>query len=164
MIKLLATTALLTLAANAALAANNIDLITTSDTANVALLDIEGNGNTLSIVQDSAGFVSGNTLTLSIKGDFNGGPLGSEFSGDALMPGLEPGTISQHGSGNSISMDVLGSNNLFAIAQSGIGNIVTASITGVANQASIYQAGNNNVVGFSQSGIGNIVSVTQTSW
>lgn len=164
MIRLLAATALLALATNVAQAANDIDLVTTDDTVNIALLDIEGDANTLRIVQDSAGFSSGNTLTLSIKGDFNGGPLGSKFSGAALMPGLEPGTISQEGSQNSISMDVLGSSNLFSVAQNGIGNIVTASITGNANQASIYQAGNNNVVGFSQSGIGNIVSVTQTSW
>lgn len=164
MTKFLATAALLAFAVNAAHAANDIHLITTDETANAAFLDVEGNGNTLSIVQDNSGYASGNTLNLSITGNFNGGPLGSKFSGAALVAGLEPGTISQQGSENSISMDVLGSGNLFAVAQRGVANIVTASIAGTSNQSSIYQAGNNNVVGFSQSGMGNIVSVTQTSW
>ena len=160
----IAALAAVAFSAQAAQAANDIHLLAVDTIANTALLQIDGNQNRLQIMQDSSGFSSGNTLTLTIKGDLNGGPLASRFTGAALLPGLEPGSITQTGQGNSIAMDVLGSNNLFAVAQNGTGNIVTASITGLANQASVSQVGNNNVAGFSQSGIGNIVSITQRSW
>jgi len=166
MIKYLAVATLagLALSSHAALAANNIDLLTVDETANTAHYQVDGDNNRLQIMQDSSGFSSGNTLTLAIKGDLNGGPLRARFSGAALLPGLQPGSIVQRGEGNSIAMEVLGSNNLFAVAQNGSGNMLTASIVGSANQASVSQVGNANVASFSQNGTGNIVSIMQRSW
>jgi hypothetical protein len=159
-----ATFAAVVLSAPAAQAANDINLLTVNTVDNKALVKIDGSNNNLQIMQDSSGFASGNMLTLTIKGDLNGGPLASQFTGAALLPGLKPGSIMQKGQGNSIAMDIVGSKNLFAVAQNGTGNIVAASITGLANQASVSQIGNNNVAGFSQNGNGNIVSIMQRSW
>jgi hypothetical protein len=156
--------AALLLSGPAAQAANDIKLLTVDTVDNTALLQIAGSDNRVQIMQDSAGFTTGNRLTLTIKGDLNGGPLASQFTGAALLPGLTPGSILQKGQGNSIAMDVTGSKNLFAVAQNGSGNIVAASIAGLANQASVSQVGNNNVAGFSQHGNGNIVSIMQRSW
>jgi hypothetical protein len=160
---LLAAAALFAWPAQGALAANDINILTMDDVSNVLRLHIEGDNNALQIDQENPGGPA-NSITLNIEGDLNGGPLGARFTGAALTPGLQPGTLVQKGYGNSISFDVTGSSNLFAVAQLGNRNMVTASISGSANQASIMQVGNGNVAGFSQAGIGNTVSIMQRSW
>jgi hypothetical protein len=148
----------------AAHAANEWVLMSNDNSLNSATVEVQGDSNTLHIVQDHLGAGGANTLSVTIDGDFNGGPLNAEFSGAALLPGLAPGSLIQRGYGNSMSFEVSGSHNLFAAAQIGNNNAILASITGTANQASVMQNGNNNFVAFSQNGIGNTVSVTQTSW
>jgi hypothetical protein len=145
-------------------AANESILMTNNAALNDAAVEIDGDFNRLVIAQDHAGGSAGNSISVNIKGDFNGGPTRAGFTGAALLPGLAPGSLTQHGYGNSMSFDVSGSNNLFAAAQTGSYNTIMASISGSANQASIAQTGNSNFVAFSQNGIGNTVSVTQTSW
>ena len=144
-------------------AINDFVLITNDPLQNVALLEVEGIGNVLRIDQQHGGGAA-NTVTLNIRGDFNGGAPGASFTGAALLPGLQPGSLVQRGNGNSMSFDVIGSHNLFAASQIGDSNIITGSISGSYNQASVMQAGNNNFVGFSQTGFNNTISVSQTSW
>lgn len=135
----------------------------TSD-ANVLTLDIAGDLNQLSIVQDFMGAGDGNTITASINGNRNGGPAGAQFTGVARNVGLAPGSLYQSGYDNHMDIDVNGSSNLFAFAQVGSHNSLTAQITGSYNQAAVYQSGVGNVVNFSQTGNGNMISVVQTSW
>jgi hypothetical protein len=148
----------------AAHAANDLALASNDNLLNSADIAILGNFNRLQIAQDHFGGGSGNTLSVSIDGDFNGGPADETFSGAALLPELAPGSLIQRGYGNSMSFDVSGSHNLFAAAQVGNNNTIMASIIGASNQASVMQSGNSNFVAFSQNGIGNTVSVMQTSW
>lgn len=145
-------------------ATNDLVLLSNDEFLNIVTSEIEGTGNRLVIDQHSTGQTPGNTITLDIDGDFNGGPLGSHFTGAALAPGLAPGSLTQIGFGNTMSFEVRGSYNLFAALQDGNDNVITGSIVGSNNQASVSQVGNNNFVGFSQTGIGNTVSITQTSW
>lgn len=145
-------------------AMNELILISSDPLQNVATLELTGSSNRLQIVQEHFGGGSGNSIALTIDGDFNGGPLGAEFTGAARLAGLQPGSLTQRGYGNSMTFDVIGSHNLFAAAQIGNNNVINAAITGSYNQASVMQVGNNNFVGFSQTGFGNTVSVMQTSW
>lgn len=148
----------------AAHAANDWILTSDDNLLNSATAKIEGDFNRLQIEQDHFGGVEGNMISVTIDGDFNGGPLDTKFTGAALLPGLAPGSLVQRGYGNSMSFDVSSSHNLFAAAQVGNNNTIMASITGTSNQASVMQTGNSNFVAFSQNGIGNTVSVMQTSW
>lgn len=152
------------MSATAATASNELVLLSERDFVNRADVTINGNDNRLVISQEHTGGGGANTITATINGDLNGGPLGASFTGAALRSGLRPGTLSQRGFDNSMTIEVNGSSNLFAFAQSGSGNVVRASITGHDNQAAVIQAGVNNFAAFSQNGIGNIVSITQQSW
>ncbi len=158
-----ATVALLAAAAPAS-AKNELVLLSDADLFNVATLAVEGTGNRLQILQEFSGSGAANTISVSIDGNGNGGPLGASFSGTALLPGLQPGSIFQSGFGNRIGVSVLGSDNLFAFSQAGSGNIVSANITGFRNEASVLQEGTGNQAHFSQNGIGNVVSIIQRSW
>jgi len=156
--------AALFLAPSAATAKNKLIVLNNDQFLNKAYVAVEGGSNALEIVQEHTGGAGANTLTAKINGDFNGGPLGSSFTGTAQSTGLRPGTLTQSGFNNSMNLAVNGSHNLFAFAQIGSGNVLHASVTGHSNQAAVLQSGNNNHAVFSQNGTGNLVSITQRSW
>lgn len=149
---------------SAAQAANEMILLDASDLTQVAVFNIEGNFNRLVIDQQLEAEGTGNTIEVSIEGNFNGGPEGSSFTGVAAELGISPGSLSQSGFGNQIGIEVSGERNLFAVAQTGSNNNVRGMIIGSDNQAAIMQQGMNNFVSFSQNGIGNMISVRQISW
>jgi hypothetical protein len=150
--------------ATGAMAANELILLTHDELRNRAVISMDGNANRLEITQEHTGGIGSNSITATINGDFNGGSPNAVFSGAALFTGLKPGTLTQSGHDNAMTIAVNGSSNLFAFAQNGSGNSLVASITGIGNQAAVVQTGVNNHAGFSQNGIGNIVSITQQSW
>lgn len=158
-----ACAAMLMSAGGASAVSNELVLLSGKQFLNSAEIVMEGDGNRLEISQEHA---SGglNTIIATIRGDLNGGPLGATFTGAARLTGLQPGTLTQSGFGNAMTVEVEGSGNLFAFAQIGNGNTLRASITGHSNQAAVLQTGMNNFASFSQHGIGNIVSITQHSW
>jgi hypothetical protein len=143
---------------------NSLSLMSEPELANVATLDVNGDYNRLQISQDFNGSGPGNSLSLRIDGDLNGGPLGTSFSAPLAAVGLSPGQISQSGSGNAMSIRVSGSGNLFAALQSGSSNMLTAAMIGHNNQASVAQYGSGNILSFTQNGTGNILSVVQRAW
>lgn len=145
-------------------ASNELVLLGTENPFNATVVDITGDSNRVTILQEHRGVGGANLLELSIKGDLNGGPLGEAFTAPVLTVGLEPGSLVQQGFGNRMSVEVSGTGNLFALAQIGSGNRLTASITGQRNQAAVLQVGNNNISSFSQNGTGNSVSIVQRSW
>ncbi len=148
----------------AAQASNELVILTQSELLNSTSLNVEGDFNRLEIVQEHSGGGGANVIDLTVRGDLNGGPLGSAFTGPALSTGLAPGTIVQRGFANAITATISGTGNLFAFAQIGSGNSLTASVTGNDNQAAVLQSGSNNHAGFTQSGIGNAISIVQKSW
>lgn len=148
----------------AAKASNDFLLLNPDDLVSQVVLDIDGDSNRLTIEQITPGEGLGNSLTVKITGDRNGGPIGSLFDAALASNGLAPGAISQNGFGNSVNLEVNGNDNLFAISQIGNNNAVVAQISGLDNQSSIVQSGNGNFTSFSQNGIGNMISVRQISW
>lgn len=159
-----AACAALLVSSTGALAKNELVLLTQDEFLNRAELSVIGNDNRLMISQEHTGGIGLNSITATINGDLNGGPLGARFTGAARLSGLMPGTLHQQGYGNTMSVSVDGTANLFAFAQVGSGNMLRASITGQGNQAAVMQTGIGNFASFSQNGIGNIVSITQNSW
>ena len=147
-----------------AVASNDMILLNPDDLSSRAILSIEGDYNRLVIEQIAPAQGAGNSVSVKIVGDHNGGPDNAVFTGIAARNGLAPGRIVQNGLGNSVDMDVRGSDNLFAIAQLGNNNVVRGYVIGSGNQSSIAQMGNGNFASFSQNGIGNMISVRQTSW
>lgn len=135
---------------------------------NTAMLSITGDANVLSITQTAPASAdqaaSGNSLSITIEGNRNGGFDDAAFAPPLADFSLQPGLFSQEGLGNGIDFTVTGSSNLFAFAQTGNGNIAMGKMTGSGNQAVVQQMGNNNIAAFSQSGNGNIVSISQTAW
>lgn len=156
--------AVLALSAGAAWAKNELVILTQEDLFNDAQIVFEGNFNSLQILQEHTGGAGANVISATITGDGNGGPVGSAFTGAALGASLEPGTLTQQGFDNSMVINVVGTDNLFAFAQNGSGNRLSASINGMNNQAAVLQVGLNNHASFSQNGIGNTVNIVQRSW
>lgn len=150
--------------ASAAMAANDMILLSANDLTQKTVLSVTGDFNRLVISQAQAGDGAGNSIAVGIAGDNNGGPSGAVFNAVAAKAGLQPGGLVQQGFGNSIDIDVKGDSNLFAVAQLGSNNTVRGAITGMGNQAAVMQAGVNNFASFSQQGIGNSISVQQYSW
>lgn len=165
--KSVAIAAILVLASSSsALAINNndISLLRSGDLVNASLLAVEGSFNKLSIEQIHTGTGAKNSVSLDIKGDRNGGPVGAKFSPVVAKTGLQPGSVLQSGFGNGVSITVRGEDNLFAVGQVGNNNVVSGSITGSHNQAAVMQTGNNNFASFTQNGVGNMISVRQIGW
>ncbi len=161
----LAVCAAAAISATAAAAGNNeLVLLSQDEFLNRAEVAITGNQNRLMISQEHTGGIGLNTITATINGDLNGGPLGASFTGAARQTGLQPGKLSQYGFNNAMTIEVNGNSNLFAFSQNGSGNTLRASITGYENQAAVMQTGVNNFASMTQNGIGNIVSITQNSW
>ena len=145
-------------------AKNELVLLAPENPFNKTSLEISGDGNRLTILQEHTGGTGSNVIDLRIDGSLNGGPLGASFTGPALAVGLQPGSLIQQGSDNSMQVAISGTANLFAFSQIGVGNRLSASMTGQHNQAAVLQIGNNNISSFSQNGIGNSVSIVQKSW
>lgn len=150
--------------AQGASAANELTILSSDLIANSAKVEMSGNSNSLFVLQDHFGGLEPNSLEISIVGDRNGGPAGSLFDNRMLASELTPGTLRQSGFGNAMTIEVNGSENLFAAAQIGSGNVLTGFMQGEGNQTAILQVGTGNVVGFSQSGYANVLSVVQNSW
>jgi hypothetical protein len=149
------------LASSAALARNNPLYIDSNDALNSVAISFDGDGNSLRIEQDFGGTGGGNKVIGAITGDRNG-LVGSSFSAPlSLVTGLVPGKISQSGHDNTISVQVAGNQNLFAMSQTGSFNTLTASMIGNNNQAAILQMGTGNYASFSQNGNGNMLSIVQ---
>jgi len=151
------------LAGQAALASNGLYITTDDKEHNLADLTATGDGNALSIVQSYDGLGGANSLTVSLDGDLNGGPLGAAFGGLPARLGLVPGSVQQTGHGNTIGLAVTGSSNLFALSQIGVNNTVIGSIIGTNNQVAAVQRGTGNSLSFTQNGTGNMLSVVQQS-
>lgn len=108
--------------------------------------DGEGDNNTITVNQASGG---SHLSTLTVYGDGN------------------TGTVTQNGSSNEVNFRVGntlldGDNNLFNLSQSGSGNLITGDIVGNNNTALIVQTGTNNRSNSSQLGDFNLVNVSQT--
>jgi hypothetical protein len=145
-------------------AKNELVLLGPEKPFNKTSLEVVGDGNRLTILQEHTGGLGSNLIDVRIEGSLNGGPLGASFTGPALAVGLQPGSLIQQGSNNVMRVGVTGTGNLFAFSQVGSGNQLTASITGQQNQAAVLQSGNNNVASFSQNGFANSVSIVQKSF
>lgn len=128
------------------------------------ILIADGNGNRLVLDQNGGTPQGNNRLSLALDGSRNGGPQGATFAAPLAGGGLEPGQITQAGSGNAIALAIRGDDNLFAVLQSGHYNSIHAEISGSGNQAVIAQFQSGNYTFMSQNGTGNIVNVQQTSW
>src|SRR5690606_37203767 len=97
---------------------------------NALILDVSGDNNRLTILQEHSGGQASNLIDLRIEGDLNGGPLGAAFQGPASRTGLQPGSLTQNGFDNHMQVSVTGTANLFAFAQIGSGNRLHATIMG----------------------------------
>ena len=169
MIKQLATlTALLatSVSAQANAESNFIELLEAANKeGNTIELAVTGSNNALTIAQElMVGSSGSNVMNISINGDNNGGPTGASFTGVALKSGLQPGHLVQKGAGNSMSINVEGSSNLFSFLQNGTNNSLQARIQGSGNQAAVQQYGHNNHVSLSQTGSGNSIAISQRSF
>jgi hypothetical protein len=149
--------------------------VNTASTGNHATVNQIGNSNQATATQ----FGSLNQLVIQQNADNN--IAVANFTGDsngngsltgiaaALLPSnanLVEGTIYQDSTGsltgNTVTYNVNGDGNLFAMAQIGGSNTITGTVSSDNNQAAILQTGNGNVTNFTQSGgNNNAISVSQ---
>lgn len=73
-----------------AMAKNELVLLTRDEFLNHAEISIDGSSNRLVISQEHTGGIGLNTITATINGDLNGGPLGASFTGAARGPIFSP--------------------------------------------------------------------------
>ncbi|KPQ31187.1 MAG: hypothetical protein HLUCCO06_12975 [Halomonas sp. HL-93] len=137
------------------------------DNSNTLTLAVEGEENVLYIsqVETPSGSGSGatNQIDITIAGERNGGAASGWVTDLPSDAPLMPGELMQAGSGNKLSLNVQGQNNLFAMSQTGEGNRITGQIIGQSNEALVVQNGMDNTAVFSQSGQGNTIMVSQSS-
>ncbi|ALN74647.1 hypothetical protein [Aureimonas sp. AU20] len=144
---------------------NVLTLSPNQDASNRIELLLTGNDNQLSLSQtSSASSPSGNSMTINVQGDRNGGKRSSSKLTPTLIADLPWGSLSQTGHSNAMDISVSGSDNLFAAVQQGSSNVMRGSIVGNGNGAAVSQSGQNNLASFSQIGKGNMISITQRSW
>ena len=136
----------------------------------VATLDVDGNGNYLNLRQNAIrGGVGSQSADITIDGDNNNNATGlcsTSFTGTAAAlataNGLTPGDIVQERNNSAVTLNVTGSNNLFATTQSGNpGSTINGTVDGDGNQAVVAQIGNSNTATFTQTGNTNIISISQ---
>jgi hypothetical protein len=148
--------------------ANNLYIDDVDASGNTIELSVLGQANLYSITQqlvpNGLGLSTPNVLRVSITGDGNGRGANADLSKSFFSSDVASGSLLQSGSGNMIELSVLGSNNLFAFAQTGHSNTAFGSMTGYGNMANVQQMGNNNVAAFSQTGNGNMINISQKSW
>lgn len=141
---------------------NTADLAQTGDDHDATIRQ-DGNGNYLTATQIGVS----NTLTASFTGDGNGvgtmtgvaKALVDSDMGDDLFQGNIFQDSTGEASGNTITYNVNGSNNLFAFAQIGAANTITGDVgtSGASNgnQVAVLQTGSGNGTSFTQNGGGN---------
>ena len=119
-----------------------------------------GDYNRLAIEQSG----NGNLARAMITGDRNNSD-GRVFTDlvRAMLPSgdVTPGRLYQNGLGNSVSVTVTGSDNLFGVHQHGAGNVAESIIVGGFNQVAVMQVGDGNVALTAQYGSGNIAVIRQ---
>ena len=81
----------------------------------------------------------------------------------ADRPALAFGRISQTGSGQSLTMSVLGSNHIADISQGGRAHRAFVRIAGQSNSVSLHQTGNSHYASITQSGARNTATIRQGS-
>ncbi|WDR01348.1 hypothetical protein PSQ19_10970 [Devosia algicola] len=156
---------------------NVLQGINTSSTGNQVTLTQMGSYNSGSVTQfgndnwlTATQIGDGNTATANFSGDRNGNGAFSLFNGlhQPVLPVnayLVQGTIYQDstgGAGNSVTYNVTGSDNLFAMAQLGGSNSITGKVNSDSNEVAVLQTGNSNVTNFvQQGGSANAISVSQ---
>ena len=123
---------------------------------------IDGIGNNIGLAQSG----NSNSATLTVDGDYNGGgsAFGSGVAGSlATSEALTAGLMEQTGDNNSITLDVIGSFNVFATRQNstGGGNSIVGLQDGSYNQVAVLQNGSGSLVNFSQVGSYNNASFNQ---
>jgi hypothetical protein len=148
--------------------------INASSTGNHATVTQTGSFNSASATQ----YGDDNRLSVLQNGDFNDtvANFTGSRNGNGLMTGiaaallpsnanLAVGTIYQDStgaSGNHVTYNVNGSDNLFAMAQVGGNNTIVGTVGSSGNQAAVLQTGNNNLTNFTQTGgNNNAISVSQ---
>lgn len=153
---------------------NAVKMIQTGNTNNGSVLQA-GSYNIAHITQDgSSNFIGANqygdsnTLMATFVGSGNGIGMMSGVAGDleGSNMNLAQGTVLQDSSmsmsGNLISYNVNGNNNLFAFAQIGSANLIEGSVGSNGNQVAVLQTGSGNGTTFTQNGgSNNNISVTQ---
>ncbi len=132
-----------------------------------AVVTQTGTSNRIALVRQSG---ARNTMTVSLNGDGNG-TSGFAATGDisGAWGGLAQGTIVQDNDhfgaylfdGNTLSLDISGTDNSYAIAQFGSANTVLAGVTGSANQIGILQGGGGNDANLTLTGARNLVFLEQ---
>lgn len=135
-----------------------------------------GNGNMLDMLQNGGGAGMGNAISVTIDGNNNNNfaVTGLALSDDALdardlargqggmFAGLVQGDLFQDGASNSMTLNVTGDSNAFAMAQSGDGNTISGTFThGSMNQAVVAQVSNGNSATFTIGGVGNNTGIMQ---
>lgn len=136
-----------------------------NSTGNTVMLTQTGMGNSIKATQKG----DYNHLVANFTGDDNGvGSLDGEAgtlvsgSGGLLVQGETLQDSTGTSGGNSISYDVTGDSNLFAMAQIGGNNTINGTVGSNSNQVAVLQDGSSNSYGFTQTGgNGNIASVSQ---
>ncbi len=145
---------------------NQLGVYQEGDRNVLTLAQIDGSDNVVGLRQIG----SDNTAALTITGassDRNGGAH-SFTANPALSAGLTAGLIEQLGNWNSATLDVSGSDNVFATKQdsgayagSQVTNSIVGTITGNSNQVAVKQIGVDNSITFTQNGGANNAYVTQ---
>ena len=98
----------MSLGASATQAANDIVLFPAGGVGNGTQLAIDGVLNSLVILQDATSVGPANSLQVTLTGDGNGGPAASKFDPIAAAGDLQPGSLTQQGFGNLMTIDVQG--------------------------------------------------------
>jgi len=151
--------------------------VNTSSTGNQATVSQTGsyNGGYVTQYGDDnlvtvAQLGDGNTATANFTGNRNGNGSFSVLGALHQPPlplnaNLTQGTIYQDSTGlggNTVTYNVTGSDNLFAMAQIGGSNTITGKVTSGSNEVAVLQTGSSNVTNFvQQGGNANVISVSQ---
>ncbi|MBS3651494.1 curlin repeat-containing protein [Pseudaminobacter sp. 19-2017] len=147
--------------------AGNYATLTQDGSFNAAYVTQSGSNNHIIVDQDR----NSNTATANFTGSGNGVGTLTGVAGalDTQHASLTQGTIFQDSglamSGNTVTYNVTGSNNLFAFAQLGGSNTINGTVgsSGVsnANQVAVIQTGSSNNSTFTQNGGSNNLAVSQ---
>ncbi|APE44461.1 hypothetical protein BOO69_14350 [Sulfitobacter alexandrii] len=130
-----------------------------ADTLSNTLTIIDtGSENRLTVVQSDGG---GHTAEITLSGTDNGA---AALVAGPLMPELVLGRFEQKGFGHVARLDIGGRNNGFAGLQTGSGHFLSGEIMGSDNLAQVVQTGAGQTAVFRQIGTRNNLSIRQSSW
>lgn len=143
---------------------DNDGTIAQSDSYNIAHATQLGTGNFIAANQVG----DSNSLMATFIGDRNGVGVMTGVAGtlEGSNVNLSQGNILQDSSlaasGNLITYDVTGNDNLFAFAQIGGSNTINGTVTSNGNQVAVLQVGSGHGTSFTQAGgINNNLAVSQ---